>query len=207
MDLKKYEAIIFDLGGVIIDIEPALTHEAFIKLGKPDVDQSFTKTTVKGVFHDFEVGAFSRQDFLNLLGQEIGNAGIKPDDIENAWNALLGDIHPARVELVKRLKESHRTFVLSNTNEIHIDWINQYLSRNFGVNSLDPWFERVYFSHDLKMRKPGVEIYKEVLRREGLRAETTLFIDDNLDNLEGARMAGLEVLHADREILDILKSY
>lgn len=205
MELKNFEAIIFDLGGVIIDIDPTLTHHAFSKIGKNDVSQLFTKTTVKGVFHDYEVGAFNKEEFLKILASEIGNAEVEHNDIEKAWNALLGDIHPARIELVKKLKNTHKTFVLSNTNEIHIEWINEYLAKNFGVENLDPWFDKVYFSHDLKMRKPGVEIYEEVLKREGLNANKTLFIDDNLDNLEGAKRAGLQVLHADREILDLIK--
>jgi HAD superfamily hydrolase (TIGR01509 family) len=194
LELTGIKNIIFDLGAVIINIDFQFTFEAFSKLCNTDLLTVIKRFRDLRIFERYELGELNDEEFRNLIREEF-NLLLTNADIDKAWNALLLDIPPQRIELIKKLSESYRLFVLSNTNNIHIIEVNNILHRSTGQRSLDQLFEKVYYSYHIGMAKPSLQIYERVLLENKLKAVETLFIDDNLDNIKGAEQAGLRTLH------------
>jgi glucose-1-phosphatase len=206
LDFSSIKNIIFDLGGVIINIDFQLTFEAFAKLGNTDILTILKKFEQLEIFKRYEKGEFTDNEVRDLFRKEF-NSDLSDKQFDDAWNALLQDIPLKRIELIQQLKNKYRLFLLSNTNNIHIKKVNQILYESSKVNMLDDLFEKAYYSYSICMGKPDLEIYQHVLRDKNLKAEETLFIDDNKDNIEGAKAAGLKVIHVQspETILELLK--
>ena len=208
MNFAAIKNIIFDLGNVIIDIEPALTSQAFARLASQ-------KEQVEGWqliehFKDYEKGLVSDDEFRNLVRISLNRPDLAHEHIDEAWNALLLDIGQARVDLLLTLKKHFRTFALSNTNAIHIRHVNRILNQTTRyAMPLESLFEKAYYSHDLKLSKPDPRIYKQVLEQEKLVPHETLFIDDRIENTEAAAHLGMQVVHlvAPQTILDVFAAY
>ncbi|HAA15728.1 MAG TPA: haloacid dehalogenase [Cytophagales bacterium] len=204
--LENIDAIIFDLGGVIINLDPMATA---IEMGK--VMGVSPNTLVDALHHDetfqqYEKGFISDQEFLLYL-ETFTPREVTHQDLTLAWNAMLLDIPPARIALLKRLTTNYRLFVLSNTNAIHIREFNQILQKDTGHTSLEAIgvFETVYFSYEVGRRKPDSEIFSYVVQDAGLDPTRSLFLDDGPANLEGAQSVGLQtqLVTQDRSILDL----
>lgn len=190
--LEKINNIIFDLGGVIINLDMESTYWAFKELaGGKDVPL-FNYTVQHNIFKQFEVGAIDTPTFLSELGSLIGT--VSDAELIGAWNAMLLDIPAERVELLKKLKTRYRTFLFSNTNQIHFEGFNKILFDAHGLETLDPLFERVYFSHTMGMRKPDVASFLQIINENDLNPAETLFLDDTRGHLEGAEKAGLQTM-------------
>ncbi len=202
--LKGIKNIIFDLGGVIINIDYKLTLAEFKKLGLKDVEKIYTQFGQLEWFDNYDRGRISSDIFLNEFGKLLA-PGTSREQITHAWNAMLLDFPQDRAELLLKLKKNYRTFLLSNTNEIHINYFFRRIKDLYGYDEMKSFFEKDYYSHRLGMRKPDVEIFDFVLRENGLVASETLFIDDTLQHVEGARRAGLRAYHlvAPETILDV----
>lgn len=188
------ETVIFDLGGVLFDIDYSLTQKAFIDLGATDFHAQYSQQAQKGVFDDFEKGHISpdafRQTMLGLLPK-----GISTEQVDKAWNALLLSFPATKVELLKRLRKRYRIFLLSNTNNIHLPAVLTMMDEWHGKGVMDTLFEKQYYSCRMGMRKPDAEIYRFVTDENKLDVSTTLFIDDIEKNLHGASSIGLQTLH------------
>lgn len=196
---SKIKNIIFDLGGVIINIDYALLIEAFSKIGLPHFESFFSQKEQKKLFDLYEKGMISSQEFREELKKHC-----KPDttdaDIDFAWNAMLLDLPKERLDFLIRMKRNYRTFLLSNTNEIHMIFINNYLKKQFEINNLNEHFEKVYLSYEVKMRKPDAEIFELILNQNNLSKEETLFIDDSVQHIESAIGLGISAV-----LLDVKK--
>ncbi len=188
------ENIIFDFGGVILDIDPQLTINEFIKLGYSKENKLNGKDFYQKVIHKFEKGIFTPEVFRNKLRDYL-HMDLTDQQIDDAWNALLFDIPRERIEVIEKVKQNYPIYLLSNSNEIHYDLYVRDLQLRFGYKEFNELFNKSYFSFDLHMCKPDPEIYEFVINQENLNPATTLFIDDREDNLEGARKAGLITYH------------
>lgn len=192
-NLNEIDAIVFDLGGVILNIDPERTSGAFKKLGFTDIDNYFSRFDLDHVFLQLELGKISEEEFCenvrSWLGREVSN-----EEIAAAWTAMIQDIPAPRMDVVKNLSKKCRTFMLSNTNVIHWRAFDEYMDANFGERFSDI-MEKVYTSHELNMRKPNVEIYEHILKDSAMEPSRTLFIDDSEKNLEGAAKAGMKTYH------------
>ena len=188
------ENIIFDFGGVILDIDPQLTINAFIKLGYPKDKKLDGQDFYLKVIHKFEKGIFTPEVFRNKLRDYL-QMNLTDQQIDEAWNALLFDIPKERIEVIEKVKKNYPIYLLSNSNEIHYELYLRDLQLRFGYNEFDQLFNKSYFSFDLHLCKPDPEIYEFVINQENLNPATTLFIDDREDNLIGAREAGLKTYH------------
>ena len=181
------DTLIFDFGDVFINLDKQATPLAFKKLGlenwSPQIDT---------LNFNFEKGLISRADFLAGLNQLVPNAS--PEEVLNAWNEVLLDFPLYRLEFLELIANNYQVFLLSNTDSIHINHFKEKNGDAF-YNRFYNCFSKVYFSYDLGRRKPDVEIYKYVINENNLIPENTLFIDDNFDNIEGAKKAGLQVWH------------
>jgi putative hydrolase of the HAD superfamily len=182
--------IIFDLGGVIIDIDYNLAAAAFKKLGIVDFDNFYSKAKQSSLFDDFEKGLISNAEFRDTLRQFLPPV-ISDQQIDDAWNAMLIGIPSHRVDFLKEVAKHYRIFLLSNTNRIHIEAFSQYNDEKFGMGYFESIFEYCYFSSDIAMRKPDAEIFEFVLSENGLRKEETIFIDDSIQHIQGALNTGL----------------
>jgi len=186
--------IIFDLGGVIINLDNRLTEEALIRLGVKDIRQYFGHGHAAAFFKEYEVGRITDREFIEAIRQLTG-AAVPDQAIIDAWNALLLDFPPERIELLRQLGKKHRIFLFSNTNALHLAALQRIYTGAFGTGMLDDHFEKTYYSHLLGMRKPDKGSYEYILRENGLQAAETLFVDDAIINVEGAEQAGLKGLY------------
>ena len=172
--------------------------EAFQKLGINDFDTFFSKVQQNQLFDLYEKGKITSNDLRTEL-KKHSQPGTSDDAINTSWNAILLDLPPKRLDMLKKINHSHRSFLLSNTNEIHITQIQHYLQQTFGIPNLESHFEKVYLSYKINMRKPDVEIFQFVLTENNLIPEETLFIDDSPQHLEGAKKLGIHTYWLDVE--------
>ena len=145
MTLKNIEGIkniIFDLGNVIIDLDTEATKQDFKFLYGPDYEEVMADLKERNIFKKFETGSISTQTFLNELASYDDN--ITFDEIKNAWSAMLLDIPEENYKILKKTKENYKTFCLSNTNKLHIDFIYKQLKSTKGITNLNGFFEKVY---------------------------------------------------------------
>lgn len=182
--------IIFDLGGVLLNIDYHATIDAFKALGVQNFEGFFTQAAQSHLFDRLDTGQISPEAFRQEL-RDISGIAMSDADIDQAWNAMLLDLPQQRIPLLEDARMHYRTFLLSNTNAIHYPAYTQYLKDAHGYESLALLFEKHYLSHDIGMRKPDVEVFEWVLQQNGLLASETLFIDDTLQHVQGARKAGL----------------
>jgi glucose-1-phosphatase len=189
-DPNKIKIIIFDLGNVLIDIDLNRTIEAFKKLGVEKFEDLYTLQKQTRIFSDYETGKISTAEFRNLLRPYL-KINVSDEDIDNAWMAMLTYLPEERVRLLKKLKTRYKLYLLSNTNEMHVAYFEKEADKVFGKNIFARLFEKTYYSNEVQMRKPDVEIFQHVIKDAGINPSETLFIDDAEKNVEGARKAGL----------------
>lgn len=193
MELKGVKNIIFDLGGVIINLDQPATVYAFRKLYDnryPELEQEINRT---GLLDKLETNEVSVGDFYAFF--QSFNASITIEQLTAAWNKMLLDIPEERIFLIRKLARKYRVFLLSNTNQIHLDYINVYVKNTFGFNDMAYPFEKAYYSHRMGLRKPDPEIFKTVLKDKKLRPEETLFIDDSEQHILSANALNLKTHH------------
>lgn len=207
IDLYKYEAIIFDLGGVIINIDYHATIRAFEELNIPQFEQLYTQAKQNQVFDQLETGQLSNKDFRDYIRRE-SRLDLTDEQIDNAWNQMLLDIPQKRIEFLKKLGTKKPIYLLSNTNAIHIEWFGKYLAENHeGFDKFNHLFQNVHYSHLLEERKPNASCFEKVLDLNNLNPEKTLFIDDSEQHIEGAQKVGLKTYHlVNEDIVDLLKT-
>ncbi|MEQ8623632.1 MAG: HAD family phosphatase [Vicingaceae bacterium] len=186
-------AIIFDLGNVIINLDMPATDRAFSKLLGSKYETVMMQLNEKNIFQRYEKGEISSTLFVQSIADASSLSDLQA--IKAAWNAMLLDIPTVRFEILRQAKKKYRTFCLSNTNELHIDFIYNQLEQEQKLNNLDEFFEKVYLSHEMGMRKPDEEIFLKVIEEQQLNPHNTLFIDDTAGHLESARKIGLQTLH------------
>ena len=190
---KQVKNIIFDLGGVLLNIDHELTSEAFRQLGFTNFDERYAQARQTGLFDRFETGMISEQEFVDTI-KELATTQLSSQNIVDAWNAILMDIPKQRLQLLEQLNKDYRLFLLSNTNETHQRAFEKILYETAGQRSFSPWFEQVYYSHHLHLRKPDKAIFEYVLAQNELVAEETLFIDDSLQHVEAAKETGIQAV-------------
>ncbi|WP_449437679.1 HAD family hydrolase [Pedobacter steynii] len=201
---QKIKNIIFDYGNVIFEIDFVRTQNALLQLGIADVQQFFAHKSHNEIFNDFETGSISPAQFRSKIREAANNMDLSDEQIDSAWNSLLvGVPSPAVHETLLKVKEKYRTFLLSNNNEIHYSWIVDYLQREYNVNDNNHLFEKAYYSQQMFLRKPNVEIFEQVIKENNLIPEETLFIDDSPQHLVGAKQAGLNTLLMDKHPKDL----
>lgn len=206
LSMKGIKNIIFDLGGVILNIDYQATYKAFSDLGVADFTSLYSQFKGNKLFDDLETGRVSTEEFLTAMLQHTPE-GTTVQQIIDAWNAMLLDFPLRRLQLLQQLRQHYNLYLLSNTNAIHLAAFNKILEDSRGIPSLAEFFDKTYYSHLIGYRKPDKESYQLVLDENGLKPEETLFIDDTLLNIEGATAVGVQTIHllAPRTITDIFR--
>lgn len=191
--MEKFTALIFDLGGVLIDIDYTKTQRAFEALGITNFSELYSQASQQALFDRFETGQISAQHFINQL-MHFFNEPISPNKIVHAWNEMIEDFQVEKLDLLEQLSNKYPLFLLSNTNELHVPVVRQRLAKHTTKN-LEDYFTRIYLSNEIEQRKPSKEIFEFVCRENKLDPKQTLFIDDSIQHIEGAKKAGLQTIH------------
>lgn len=192
--MKNLKNIIFDYGNVIFEINFKRTQSALLQLGVSNIEAFFAHKSHNQLFDNFETNAISPAEFRTGIRKAANNDDLNDQQIDDAWNSLLIGVSANNHEVLLEMKAKYRTFLLSNNNAIHYDWIIKHIKENYNINNYDDYFEKAYFSHLMKLRKPNVDIFEQVIKENDLDPSETLFIDDSPQHIEGAKKADLNTL-------------
>ncbi len=205
--LNGIRNIIFDLGGVLLNIDPKKTIEAFGKLGMEQLVGDKGLSYDHEIFYQMEQGQITsdefRQGVLELLPKPASF-----QEIDNAWTAMLLDFPAIRVELLKNLRKDFKIYLFSNTNAIHVEKFHSIFRNQHGFE-VSTLFDKDFYSNEIGYRKPSPESYQEIIRLSGVNPEETLFIDDSLPNVESAIASGLKGfwLEPGQKVEEIFQEY
>jgi FMN phosphatase YigB (HAD superfamily) len=204
--MKEIKNVIFDLGGVIINLDTSLTIHEFNKLSKFPFEEFYNQAAQTELFNLLDKGKISEFDFFAGLRKQIGYEGPEID-LLYAWNAMLLNVPKERLEVLVKMKQNYNTFLLSNTCEPHITAFENDLYLEHGVKNFNDYFDKVYYSCRMGMRKPDKEIFETVLKENDLDPSETVFIDDSIQHVKGAGECGIKayLLPKNMEIGDLLK--
>lgn len=192
--------IIFDLGGVLLNINYTLTRTAFEKLGVKNFDEMYTQAEADELFKKLEKGTISVPDFYEQLNNCTG-LHLSKQETNQAWNSMLLDFCEESLEFLEKLKPHYRLFLLSNTNAIHMDAFYKIYDSPKRDKKFEDYFEKCFYSFEMGSRKPDVECYQQVINELNIDPSETLFIDDLKQNIDGASAAGLHTLHLEKGML------
>jgi epoxide hydrolase-like predicted phosphatase len=192
--MQKFKNIIFDLGGVILDVDYNLTRIAFEKLGVIDFDEMYSQANADKLFRKLETGEITDDIFYKEFNGCTG-LHLSDEEIRKAWNAMLLSFREKSLQFLERIRPKYKTYLLSNTNYVHIAAFKDTLHQQIGVKTLEEYFDQAFYSCEIGLRKPDPACYDWVLKNVEIEPAETLFIDDSLHNIEGAKKAGLQTIH------------
>ena len=196
--------IVFDFGDIFINLDKKLFAE---ELQKIHISQESEE--MLPILQQYEMGLVSTDEFFAFFEERLS---VSQDKLKKAWNSILLDFPKERLRFIQNLSESkkYRLFLLSNTNDLHISWIQQ----NWGMeqyNAFKICFEQFYLSHEINLRKPNNNIYEFVLTTNDLAPKETLFIDDTKENTDAAKALGMHIWNlkpGKEDVLELLtKNY
>jgi len=198
--------IIFDLGVVLLNIDFKSTMNEFEKMGISNINEIYTGYDQREIFDKFDKGLISPEEFRDEVRKLIKKP-VTDEMIDYAWNAMILDFPPERINMLISIKNRFRIFLLSNTNAIHFPVYNKQLSERFHIGNLSDLFERAYYSYRLGLRKPGKEIFELVLNENKLIPAETLFIDDSPQHIATALSLGINtrLLIPPQTVVDCIK--
>lgn len=165
----------------------------FIRLGIQNFDRIYSQMNQQNLFDRFERGEITADEFRRKINQ-ISSLPLSSTQIDDAWNAMLLGLPEENIRFIEKIGKSFRLFLLSNTNQVHIEKFYEMIRTENGLEHLDCYFEKIYLSHLIGARKPEAGAYEIILRENNLSAEETLFIDDSPQHVEGAKKVGLQAI-------------
>ncbi|MFL2582674.1 MAG: HAD-IA family hydrolase [Flavobacteriales bacterium] len=198
--MHNIKNIILDLGGVLINLDYNKLND---RIGILGLSNAFSKSEQIELFDKLEEGKISEKDFIRAFNR-LAEANHNRQTIIDAWNSILLDFPIERLELLKHLGQKYRLFLFSNTNSIHIQEVYNIINRAYGIKNLNHYFEKIYLSNELGIRKPKTDGFDYILKDNNLKRNETLFIDDSPQHVEGAKKAGLNAQWLDLKKEDII---
>ena len=200
--------IIFDLGGVLLELDVQKTFDAFGEMGLTKEIMMKRYDREENFFLQFEKGKISANEFRASIRKMIGNS-VSDEKINYAWNEMLRGFRDDTIRLLSDLSGKYLLYLLSNTNEIHLPVYSEQFRETSGGIDLQNYFIKSYFSHEIKSRKPELESFGYVLKDASLEPTETLFIDDFEENCITAREIGLVAhqLKPEENLRDVLGRY
>lgn len=194
--------LILDFGGVLLKIDYDAPVREFKKLGIDQFQQLFAQASQSTLMDDFEKGNLSPDIFREEI-RKISKKNLSNQEIDFAWNSVLSYFPSEKMKLLDELKRKFDLYLLSNTNEIHIQEFEKSMNEEFGMNHFHSHFTKIYFSSRMGMRKPDKEIFDYILKENRLKPQETVFIDDSIQHVLGAEKAGIKALHLDLKKEDL----
>lgn len=193
MAQAKLKNILFDLGGVILDIDIQATLKAFYDLGFPAKLLQYPQSTDSDLYFKYETGKFGTEEFITAIEEHAGTK-LDREGFKKAWNAMIVRIPQERTRLLDDLSKRYKIYMLSNTSSMHVEVFEEMYLQAAG-KSMHDVFEKIYYSHEIGWRKPDREAWDYVIKDSGIRAEETLFIDDNIQNIKASKELGFQAIH------------
>ena len=199
---RKIKNIIFDWGGVLIDLDFEGCSKAFQQLGVGDLKQLLTNADESNLFKEYELGTISTTQFHDEVrrlttaqgGQGVPAGGLSDEEIDRVWNSMVKTVPTEKLELLAQLRREYNLYLLSNTIDLHWQYAAERVFQ-YGTLRLKDFFQGIYLSHEMHLAKPNPAIFQQVLAQAGLNPEETLFIDDSEDNCKAAASVGLHTAH------------
>lgn len=183
--------IIFDFGGVLYDLDIPGTTERFGDLFCWNKSQEDFPEPYKTILDEYEKGQFSEGSWMHRLQRTVSHI-VTERQILDAWNSMLVNLPKARLDFILKLRDQYKVYLLSNTNTTHIQYLHRVVLPSISVTNFEhKYFDQVFYSHQIRMRKPNLNIYEYVLREANINPTESLFIDDNAHNIDAARQVGL----------------
>lgn len=187
------KAIIFDMGGVLVDLDIEDCKKVFKEtLGYDDIDQIIDACHQKGIYGDLEEGTLSAEEFRSIV-LAGSRPGSTPEMVDEAMSHILVGIQPYKVQMLKKLAQEYDLYMLSNNNAICLPY-SRAMFAEAGI-PLEDIFKQCFFSFEMKALKPSAAFYKAVVEQIGLPAEEMFFIDDSQRNVDGSIAAGLPAVY------------
>jgi len=204
--MKGIQNVIFDLGGVIINLDVNLTISAFNKISQIPFENIYTQAQQSELFDQLDKGKISTEDFVSEIKKQIRYTGSN-DDILAAWNAMLLDFPEERLDALVEIKHNYNTYLLSNTCEPHIEAFEKELHDEHGIKHFEDYFDKIYYSCRIGLRKPDKAIFELVLRENDLKPGETVFIDDSAQHVRAAGELGINafLLQKNMSVNDLLR--
>ena len=190
---KKIRNIVFDLGGVLVDLDFKAAINGLQEAGFANVKEQLMAFDRGGIFQKFEVGEITADEFRTAI-RENSTVTLTNEEVDALWNLMLLEIPREKLELILELRGKYMVYLLSNTNSIHWDYVckNAFNYRGFRV---EDYFEETFLSYEMHLAKPDKAIFEKVLNDANLLAEETLFIDDSEANCKAAQEVGIHAHH------------
>jgi HAD superfamily hydrolase (TIGR01509 family) len=203
--MSSVKNILFDLGGVLLNIDYNLTIQAFRDLNIPNFEEIYSQSQQSGLFDEFETGKIDEEVFVKEL-ISFSRVDLPHSVVKDAWNAMLLNFPKERLDLLSTLKENYGVYLLSNTNAIHYRAFNEIFHESHDGN-FSNYFHKTYYSHLLGKRKPNKDVFEEILHENKLRPDELLFIDDSEQHVVGAAELGINAqwMNPDKDVFDVLR--
>lgn len=191
MNMQPVKNIIFDFGNVLMDLDLSAAERNFQKCWGEQTESARTKLVQNRVFDLYEKGGLSTEEFVEAI-RYAATPVLSETQVLEAWNSIFIGMPSHRFELLLQLRQQYKVFLLSNINDIHERWIADYMIREHRISDYETrFFDGVYFSHLIRLRKPDRDIYEYVLADAELHPDETIFFDDLETNVEAARQTGI----------------
>jgi glucose-1-phosphatase len=190
---SSVKAILFDLGGVLLNLDYNNTIVAFKELGIENFDDLFSQAQQDHIFDKYETGKISSFHFINRI-LDLLPQGSNPNQVVSAWNAMILDFPLNRLTLLQELSQNYPLYLLSNTNDLHMEKVRRELKKTT-EKPLENFFERLFLSQEMGLRKPTKEVFEFVSNKMGFKPEEILFVDDSIQHIESAKEMGFQTIH------------
>lgn len=186
---KKIKNLVFDFGGVLIDLDRQRCLDNFERLGMPDVPAMLDVCHQQGFFLQHEKGLIDAAEFRERIREQIGKP-VTDTEIDAAWNSFLVGIPSYKLDMLLELRQHYVVYLLSNTNDIHWEWSVKH-AFHYKSFHVEDFFEEIFLSYEMKMAKPDKEIFQCLLEKTGIDPQETFFIDDSEANCLMAQSLGI----------------
>lgn len=188
--------LLFDFGNVLFDLDLDRIPRQMEQLWGDDYLTTMQWLRQHRILETYETGGLSTGEFVETL-RHAGKKVLSAGQVVGVWNSIFLEMPASRFDLLLRLRQHYGVFLLSNINDLHARWITEYMERRHGIHDFEStYFDGVYYSHLIRLRKPDRDVYEYVLADAEIKPHETLFFDDLEINIVAARQSGIEaVLH------------
>jgi len=190
---SNFKNILFDLGGVILDLNIQATLKLFYEMGFPSELMQFPHSMKTDIFFKYQTGKLDTEQFRDEIRKASG-VDMTNQALDDAWNAMLVRIPKERVELLKVLSRRYNLYMLSNTSALHV-LVFEKMFLDLAGESMHQVFKKIYYSHEIGWHKPDYEAWEYVIKDAGIKPEETLFLDDDIHNIKASQELGFQAIH------------
>jgi glucose-1-phosphatase len=189
----NFKNILFDLGGVILDINVQATLKGFYELGFPAELMEYPHSMKTDLFFKYQTGKLDTEQFRDEI-RKVAGVEMTDQAFDEAWNAMLVGIPEKRIELLSVLSKRYDLYLLSNTSELHVK-VFEKMYLDVAGESMHQVFKKIYYSHEIGWHKPDYEAWEHVVKDAGIKPEETLFLDDDIHNIKASQELGFQAIH------------